>query len=642
MSNIFLSTCLFLLATQGTLIQTDKLSAQETFFLRRMTEFWKDKDFALVKKQIEEFLATHSQSSIHDNLHAILADILYQEKQYQKALELYEKISDTSLLQKTLIRKSQCQYLLERFDQVIAALTPLLNDASQTGELEIPFLVGDSLFRKLRHLENSEEQKELALSAKPLFLGLFETSYKEKVLLPLAEVHRVLEEHQQAAALYSILADKMPDKKEEILFQVASLQMGFNKNGAVETYQQIVNLGQTKASDAAYNELLLLFQENRFADLISRSDVLSSRLAEDKKPLFEFCLARSQFKLDNFVEAIVHFEKFIQEEKENTPYKRAAFLTLINCSQKTQDGALFDRTLEQFLTAFPGDEEAGKALLLHAQTELQNGHHERASADLGRLLSEFPSIPERETLLYDQALLLTKTKRWNESRQAFLAYLQEYPATPHQQSIWPSVVHCSIQELKETSPDQQLEKKAQLVSDLQQALEKSNLFTSEEKANYHFLLGQLLFDLKRYPESLAQLSSFCTNYSDHPSLAQALLLQAHIHHELQSDPVIFTDIAEKALSATTEQENKIALRLQLYNAYLALKEFDKAADHLYQCYMGDQVPVQQENELWLAHYYFESGKQGNQEHGNRAARLFQKILAADENYTLHFNPEQTY
>src|SRR5579862_3050175 len=100
MANILISTCLFLLAAEPAqipLVPQEKLTQQESFFLRRMTEFWKDRDYALVKKQIEEFLAKNTQSAIEDNLHAILADILYQERDYPKALVFYEKIDDASL-----------------------------------------------------------------------------------------------------------------------------------------------------------------------------------------------------------------------------------------------------------------------------------------------------------------------------------------------------------------------------------------------------------------------------------------------------------------------------------------------------------------------------------------------------------------
>lgn len=235
MGNFFVSTCLFLLTASGVVGASEKLSPQETFFLRRMNEFWKDRDFALVKKQILDFLTTHPQSGIHDNLYAILADIYYQERDYPKALEHYEKITTAALQQKSLTRKCQCLYLMEKFDPVIATLTPILSD--ETAKLdfkqEMQFVLADSLYRKMKTLDSTDEQKNLVTQAKPLLVGLYETTYKDKVLLPLAEVHRVLGDNPAATSLLNIIAEKMPEKKEEILLQIASLQMNYNRSGAL-------------------------------------------------------------------------------------------------------------------------------------------------------------------------------------------------------------------------------------------------------------------------------------------------------------------------------------------------------------------------------------------------------------------------
>jgi len=639
MTNILISTCLFLLAAQPAMVPQEKLTQQEAFFLRRITEFWKDRDYALVKKQIEEFLAKNQQSAIHDNLHAILADILYQEREYPKALTFYEKISDVSLQQKTLVRKAQCIYLMGDYDTVITLLASAM---SGTVESELEFLLADSLFRKLQKVGDVSQQKELAAQSKPLLLKLYDTSYKDKVLVPLAEVHRLLEESSQAATLYLVIAETLPEKKEEILLQAASLQLHYSKSDAITTFQKVVDLGQGKAAEAAYNELLLLFQENRFADLVSRAAVLAPHMTDDKNVLFNFCIGRSHFKLDQFSDAIVYFERYLQQEKEATAYKRAAFLTLISCSQKANDPMLFDRVLEQFLAAFPSDEEAGKALLLHAQTALKSGNVDQATTDLGRLLTSFPNLPEKESLLYDHALLLSKTQKWQQSRDAFHAFLHQFPETPHLNLIWSSIVHCSVQELKAATPDTILTKKGQLARDLEQALAKSNLFSPEEQANYRFLIGQLHFDLQNYLEALVHLTSFSADFPNHPSIPQAFLLQARLHHELKSAPEVFVSVAEKALEMTKDKENKTALRLQLFNGYLSLKEYDLAAHHLFQVHMVDEIAIQQENQLWLAHYYYEGAKSGNTDNLKRSIAVYQKILKTDETFGVHFNPEQTY
>jgi hypothetical protein len=73
-----------------------------------------------------------------------------------------------------------------------------------------------------------------------------------------------------------------------------------------------------------------------------------------------------------------------------------------------------------------------------------------------------------------------------------------------------------------------------------------------------------------------------------------------------------------------------------------LKEYDKAAEHLYQSHMVDEAQVQTENQLWLAHYYYGKAKEGNKESSNRASLLFQKILKTDDAFGLHFDPQQTY
>jgi outer membrane protein assembly factor BamD (BamD/ComL family) len=637
MKSWILSAGCLLLATTSVMVPQEKLTPQEAFFLRRVTEFWKDHDYALVKKQIEEFLAENESSNIHNNLYALLGDILYQESDYAGALATYNKISDAVLIEKTVGRKSQCLYLGGNYEEVIETLGPVVRENKKFQQQEeMQFILADSLFRKMRQTSDATIQKELAVQAKPYFVALYNTSYQDKVLLPLAEIYRELSEPKEATPLYLMLAEKMPLQREELLLQAAALQMQFDPMVALGTFQQVVDLGGSKAHEAAYQELLLLFQNDRFSDLISRAPKIEMNLSDDKKALFKFCLARSYFKLDQLSEAIEHFNSYIHQEPEATSHKRAAFLTLIHCAQKTDDGALFDQVLAQFLKDFPKDEEAGKALLLHAQTALQKGDVAQASHDLDHLLSDFQNFPDQETLLYDQALLLSKTKQWASSRSAFISYLGKFPATPHSNLIWASIVHASVQELKEAAEDNILEKKQQLASDLTQALTLSNLFAADEEAAYQFLLGQLMFDLKHYSESVSELDRFCQKYPHHPSVAEGYLLQALSHRELKSPPELFIPAAENALARSENNTHKTALRLQLFNSYLSLKQYDKAASALYQTFVVDGTAVQQENQLWLASYYM------NKDEREKSVEIYKKVLMVDDSYNINFDPAQTY
>ncbi|MGH2612704.1 MAG: tetratricopeptide repeat protein, partial [Rhabdochlamydiaceae bacterium] len=637
MKSWMLSVCCLLFATQSVMIPQEKLTPQEAFFLRRVTEFWKDRDFTLVKKQINEFLSSNESSNIHNNLYALMGDILYQEGDYTEALATYNKISHPLLIQKTIGRKSQCLYLGGNYEEVIQILTPIFQENKKIDHHEeLQFILADSLFRKMRENSDADAKKELAVQARPLLLALFNTSYQDKVLLPLAEIHRELKEPKEASILYLILADKMPTQKEDLLLQAAALQLEFDSLVAITTFQKVVDIGGNKAQEAAYQELLVLFQNDRFSDLIIRAPQIEINLNVDQKPLFEFCVARSYFKLDRLPEAIQHFLLFTEKEQEGTPHKRAAYLTLIHCAQKTENNTLFDQILDRFLKDFPKDEEAGKVLLLHAQTALQSGNVSQASHDLNQLLRDFPNFPDQEILLYDQALLLSKTQQWGASRSVFISYLEKFPSTPHSNLIWASIVHSSVQELKEAGEENVQEKKEQLATDLTQALILSNLFSSDEESAYQFLLGQLMFDLNHFSESISELDRFCQKYPHHPSVPEAYLLQALSHRALKSAPELFISAAEKALTRSEDSRHKTALHPQLFNAYLTLKQYDKAAENLYQAFIIDGMPVQQENQLWLASYYLDKDNK------EKTVEIFKKLLLVDETYNVHFDPTQTY
>lgn len=630
MRRLLLALSFILMGMQAGDKAQDQYSPQEAYFLRKMTELWKDRDYRLVKVEVEEFLKTHPASAIHEPLQAILADILYHDKSYDQALAIYQKITDPALLQKTKLRKCQCLYLTGHYDTVIAELA----GTSDSDADEMKFIFADSLFRKMQGVSDGQKQA-LAQKAKPFLLSLYSTSYKTKVLYPLAEVRRILGDSAEAAALFLQLADEFPEKKEEILLQAAALLMNINKSEAITTYQRVVDLGQGKAPDAAYNELVLLFHEDRFQELVARERILGERLKEDKQPLYNFCMGRSHFKLDHFKEAAVYLEKFIWQEKENTPYKRAAYLTVITCAQQEKDSPLFEKSIEEFVAAFPQDLEAGKALLLRAQAALKEDKNEQAVADLGRLLTAFADFPERETLLFNYALLLSKVKKWSDSRKTFLAFIDAYPQSQHLGAVWPSMLQCSTEELKKASPEEILAKKSQLAHDLQEVMGKSNDWSCDERAGYQFLLGQLLYDVKEWKASLSALETYVTTYPEHPSRSQALLMVAYLHRELGSEATIFVQAAEEALVVAEEASNKTALRLQLFNSYLSLKNFDKAAEHLYQVAMVDKVFVNEENTLWLAHHF--AAKQDK-----RVFELLREILKYDDNFALHFDPEKTY
>jgi len=635
MKQVYIKACVCFIALQSVVIPQEKvLSPKESFFLKRVTEFWKDKDYALVKKQINDYLAENPKCSVADNLYAILGDISFQEENYADALAAYDEINGAEFKEKTLYRHVICMYELKDFDGIIDIAAPFFAEGATPkteSKEEVQFLLAESLFKKVVASEDDAEQEDFARQAKPLYQSFISNQYKELSLYPLAEIHRILSEYPQACSLYEILAEKHADKAEELLFQSATLQLAFDKKAAIETYGKVYRLNGQKAPDASYNQFVLLFQAERYDDLISLEGAIAKHLPQEKAPIFHFCLGRSHYNLGQFDKAAPYLEKYLMEENDNSAQKKSAFLTLISCAQETNDSGLFDRTLEQLITAYPNDQESAKALLLHAQKALQKDNFVQAATDLNRVISSFPDFEQRENILYDHALLLSQSKNWAESRQSFLTFLQQFPDSSHADLIWSYILNCSVQELKTASLENSQEKKEQFASDLKTCLVRQHVFTPEERSAYQFLLGKTLYELQRYNDAALELEAYTATYPNHSSSADGHLMLALSYRELGSQPEKFAENAEKALELNPHLRDHGLLHLQLFNTYLSLRQFEKAADHLFEGYIVDGMPIQNENQLWLANYYYGQTKSGDHMVASeRATLLFKKILRIED------------
>ena len=115
--NRFLRNCCLLIAltTTSQVLPATTNSDEEAFLIRRIAEFWKDGDYAIVKTQIHDFIKKYPSSALKDYLNGILADFLLQENQYEQALTLYKTLSDKTVVDKTILNKLQCYYELSQY-----------------------------------------------------------------------------------------------------------------------------------------------------------------------------------------------------------------------------------------------------------------------------------------------------------------------------------------------------------------------------------------------------------------------------------------------------------------------------------------------------------------------------------------------
>lgn len=632
-SLFFLTTALM----TASLIGQEKLPPQEVLFLKRIHEFWKDQDFPLVKSQITTFLKDNPQSSVHENLLAILGDLYFQEEAYADAASIYQKLEKEDLKRKIGFRYLQALKQEKKEDAVIEIASALLDSPHPSpveNENEVRSLLAQALFEKFQKSDSSD-RKECGLKAKSLYAKLVETPYREASLYPLAELHRASAEFPQACRYYQDLLKTHPEESEKLLMVIASLQRNFDQESAIKTYEDIYLQEGENAQTAAYNQLVLLYQEKKFSDLVAKATLLEKKLAKDHLPLFHFCLGESYFSLEQWAEAARCLEAFLKEDSMLTEQRKAAYIFLISCSQKMGSPELFDRALRDLLTAYPKDEETAKALLLHAQAALERQDVLKAAVDLEQVLLTFPEHPQRETLLYDQALLFAQAKNWEKSRIAFLDFLKEFPQTSHLDLVWGYILNCSIQQLKESPLNQ--ETKKQFAADLQTALEQRFVFTTQERPKYQYMLGKTLFELQNYEAAAQALEEAMNTYPDDPSAPNSHLLLAYCYREISPGSESFIFHAQKALDLNSKEVDKGSLHLQLFNAYLASHRFSEAATHLFSAFIEENTSISQENQIWLANYYWKEGLL------DRARPCFEKLLKIEnESMQLNFSVKEAH
>lgn len=609
-------------------------SPQEALQLRRIAEFWKEGDYSAAKIQILDLLSKKPDTSAREQLYTMLGDLYFFENQYEEAAAAYSKVTDKDLQKKSQLNYLRSLFSLSRYPDVIKECARELNEAGG-DRFELHYLLAESLWRQ--GMQTKDETKKLRIleKAKQEYKSLEKSSFKEASLLPLAYIHRELKENAEAAALFAGLSQKYPEKKEDLLFQAASLQVQVNKEEACKTFASVYKLGGKKAKAAAYNHLLLLFQMEKYAELLSAQEEARKYLSQDKLALVQFYIGKSHFALKNYKLAAVPLQLFIADKAASASELKSALLCLIRCASETKDLNLMANSVQKMGQLFAEDSDYAKALVLHAQTSEEMGDLAAAQEQLQRVLVAFPDYQEKEAISYEQARLYVKAEKWQQGRESFTHFVRNFSSNSQTASAWHQLVHAALMERKNAKEEEMQAKCDMLISVLKDALAQDNVWKTDEKESHTFLLGKTLYAQGKWEESAKTLDGFLQTFTTSNLAAEAHLLVALALHRTGSQGMNFLGHAEKALAMNPHLENRSVLRLMLYNAYLkeanhknADKDLiEKAAGHLYECAMQSDVEVKRDNLLWLANYYYGRAKGDKSSmYSTRAAQLFERIL----------------
>jgi TolA-binding protein len=610
-------------------------SLEESLALRRISEYWKEKDDSAVKVQIRNFLSNNPKSSYADQLYAMLGDLYFQEKNYLDALACYEEIRDKQFRIKTQFHYLHSLYETGKLEQFVHESDLFLKDPNAKAEQmnTIRFELAESYFCLAHAQENEENKTELLKKALCQYLPLIETKYCDMTLRQQAQIYAFLQEAPKAASLYLLLAQKECAKKEDWLFQAALQQLHFDTKAAIETFESIVEMQGKNVSQAAFNHLSLLFQEKRYKDFILAQDKSLKHVSKDKLPLIRYYLGKSLLRTQDFSKAIDPLLDSLASKTLDRLQEKSALLSLVACAKEMKDLDLFEKALVRMKSEFTEEPETLNALLMHSDLCRDQKEWTKAREDIKEVLRRSPPHPQREALVYDHALMFVQEEKWQEAALAFETFLEEFAQSAQKINAMRHALSSRLEDLKHASSQTQKVKKELLLQSLNLALAEKGAFSFSQKQKMRYLLGKTQYELSQYTEAIGTLSEYVREYQKDSSCADAYLLIAYCYRQGLEDETHFVLNSEKALSHNPNLQGAIDLHLALFNAYLELagKAIDdekpevisKAAGHLF---LALDKPVQIENRRWLAAYYFQQYQNGWEEAGERAIIVLEKLL----------------
>lgn len=661
---LFLSVCCLAACP---ILNADTLSpgsSEEALFVRRILEFWKDNEAAIVKSQIRQFMSKYPHSTFKDSLLVILGDTSWNSRQYRDALNAYNAIQEASLREKVANNRLDCLYHLADYTALIHEIEPQLDKIAagpETPENQLKlYYYAEACLQRAKKDPDSQNALSLYQTAQKIYASLLPGEHGANAKLALAEIEYALGDLQGANDLYLQLAEELPGKREELLFLAARAQAGYDPKQALKAFAEIEQSQGIKSSDAALSKLLLMFEMGQYQKILNAKDDIKAGIAPQQLYLADIYLGKSYFALEKYPEAISSLEPLLQENamlsQDNMNNMKAVLITLIASAHHLNDLPKMEQWTDLFERNFSNEPEKAKVLYLAALTYKNCDRFSEALDKIDYLLRAFPNFEKMDNAQYERNLILFKQRKWSESRDGFLSYVRDYPSNPLCKNAWQYIPNATLQMLE--NPELQKEEAAslqeQLVSDLINALEIDGVIKNENKPKYQMKLAKTQYDLKQYDNAVKTLENYLQNYSENPQAYQAHLLLAMCCHqgfnqkkgERMQD---FAKHAEDALKLKPDLAEQHRLRLNLYSTYLALAKregqknhseyLDKAAEHLFLVLESGKEKVKRDNKLWLSNYLYDKAKQDANEYeikllidddqiemAKRAIKIYQNVF----------------
>lgn len=402
-----------------------------------------------------------------------LADIYYQEKNYQSALPYFRKaalrLKEPALVNAAKFYTARCMeatggagYRIEASelyreltggdretnpfqDASRLSLANLLRQADRTAEaLKImqalakqtdnPDIKAEATVRagewEMDVQQPAKAEQELTEALKLPNLGI----WKEVALIGLLQVWYDTNKYQKvvdqyAATMSQVSAENVP--KVLIIACTAQRQLTHYAESIALADRVVKEYPNTVyAKEAAYEKLANLYNSNDPGLIPQIDDYLTNLPEPSKRDQVVLMKAEALYRKQDFQGAGAAYAAIAHSQQLPGALKSEAVYRLGDCAMQTHDYELAQKTFSEFISDYPTHKEICSARANRGAAEQNQKNLVAAEKDYLEVIKKYPKCPDRAFALLQEALIRGQLNDNQGMSEYFRLLLKDYPDSP--------------------------------------------------------------------------------------------------------------------------------------------------------------------------------------------------------------------
>jgi len=575
--------------------------------------------------EYEGYLAKHPQGEHVNTALYRLGEAAYAAKQYDKALEAFDRVlaveMDAQTQQRATLSRAEVLYFLERPADATLALEAL------TDKGVAPEVRARALYYQGKIMAESNDAEAAGTAFKTLIKELPENAYVPFAQYQLAFVYLGQGKLEDAALEFSAVAasDAAGPLRAEARFRAAET---YDRNGwftaAVQAYQQLQrDFPESEyAQRAHYGYTWALYHAGNYAEAAAAAATFIAERPEAPETIgTRYLIGNCLQQQKKYDEAIATYEQ-IRADHADSEFAARARYKLAWCLYL--NGKL--KEAKQAVSAFlqsPSDLGlVGDAAFLLGSIMVSQGDYESAYEEFRLVAEKYPDGEFGAEALYKAGECLAQLGRTDEAAKLFESFAQKYPDNLLAEQ---AILRAGDAELLSSAFDLAVEKYKKI-------LESPTDPTVERNALYR--LAITYHNMKDYDASAETFRTLIEKHPAGPRVAEAHVRIGDNYMRGDKDVLKALDAYNAALEAGPENEHAGRALKGVALARYELKDYDAAAETFLRLMTEyPSVSLNEATYAWTGQRFFD------QEKWDQASAAFRSLLVGNPDYA---NPERVH